>query len=172
MTCSTMNKEQSDKAYMCLALSWSNNSYAIRRKVGAIIVKDKTIISDGFNGTPNGFLNVCEEVRNKSITIPEDYTDEEVRRLLKILSNNNVEIFTKSYVIHAEANAITKLARNGISGAGATIYVTDEPCEECAKLLIQSEIKRVVYHRPYRLHKGLELLRAAGVEVELLENLE
>ena len=116
---------------------WAENSYCDRRKVGALIVKNKMIISDGYNGTPSGFENVCED---------EDG-------------------LTKPYVLHAEANAITKIARSGNNSDGATLYVTDEPCIECAKLIIQAGIRRVVYMREYRLHAGLELLRRAEIEV-------
>jgi dCMP deaminase len=125
-----------DNRYLRMAHIWSENSYCKRRKVGALVVKDKTIISDGYNGTPSGFENVCED-------------------------ENNV---TKPYVLHAEANAITKLARSTNSGEGATLYVTASPCIECAKLIIQAGIKRVVYGEKYRLDDGLRLLQRAGVE--------
>jgi hypothetical protein len=120
-----------------MALIWAENSYCTRRQVGALIVKDKMIISDGFNGTPSGFENVCED--DEGNTIP--------------------------YVLHAEANAITKIARSGNNSDGATLYVTDEPCIECSKLIIQAGIRRVVYAREYRLHEGLDLLKRANVEV-------
>lgn len=126
-----------DKRYMRLAVIWAENSYCKRRQVGALIVKDKMIISDGYNGTPVGFENVCED---------EDG-------------------ITKPYVLHAEANAITKIARSGNSSEGATMYVTASPCIECAKLIIQAGIKRVVYAEKYRLEDGLDLLRRAGVEL-------
>lgn len=125
-----------DNRYLRMAQIWSENSYCKRRKVGALVVKDKTIISDGYNGTPSGFENVCED-------------------------ENNV---TKPYVLHAEANAITKLARSTNSGEGATLYVTASPCIECAKLIIQAGIRRVVYGEKYRLDDGLRLLQRAGVE--------
>ena len=125
-----------DNRYLRMAHIWSENSYCKRRKVGALVVKDKTIISDGYNGTPSGFENVCED-------------------------ENNV---TKPYVLHAEANAITKLARSTNSGEGATLYVTASPCIECAKLIIQAGICRVVYGEKYRLDDGLRLLQRAGVE--------
>lgn len=125
-----------DNRYLRMAHIWSENSYCKRRKVGALVVKDKTIISDGYNGTPSGFENVCED-------------------------GNNV---TKPYVLHAEANAITKLARSTNSGEGATLYVTASPCIECAKLIIQAGIRRVVYGEKYRLDDGLRLLQRAGVE--------
>ena len=122
-----------------MAAIWAENSYCRRRQVGALIVKDKMIISDGYNGTPSGFENICEE--------------------------DNV---TKPYVLHAEANAITKIARSSNNSDGATLYVTDEPCIECAKLIIQAGIRRVVYARAYRLHDGLELLKRAGISVDFM----
>ena len=130
-----------DKRYMQMAYVWSGNSYCQRRQVGALIVKDKMIISDGFNGTPSGFENVCE----------------------------NEDGLTKPYVLHAEANAITKIARSGNNSDGATLYVTASPCIECAKLIIQAGIKRVVYSEQYRLTDGIDLLRRAGVEVLYLD---
>lgn len=134
-------KTELDRRYMRMAFIWSENSYCQRRKVGALIVKDKMIISDGFNGTPSGFENICED-------------------------ENNV---TKPYVMHAEANAITKIACSNNSSLGATLYVTDAPCIECSKLIIQSGIKRVVYSRKYRLEDGLNLLKRAGVDIEYLD---
>ena len=140
-----MNKDNKqtelDRRYMKMAVIWSENSYCRRRKVGALIVKDKMIISDGYNGTPAGFENVCEDEENK--TLP--------------------------YVLHAEANAITKIACSNNSSSGATLYVTDAPCIECAKLIIQAGIKRVVYSRNYRLDDGINLLKRANVTVEYLE---
>lgn len=128
-----------DRSYMRMAYNWAENSYAIRRKVGALIVKDGMIISDGYNGTPSGFPNVCEDADNA--TLP--------------------------HVLHAEANAITKLARHGGMGSeGATIYTTTQPCMECSKLIIQAGIKRVVYVESYHDESGLMLLKEAGVEVE------
>ena len=129
-----------DKRYIRMASIWAENSYCTRRQVGALIVKDKMIISDGYNGTPSGFENICED-------------------------NNGV---TKPYVLHAEANAITKIARSGNSSDGATMYVTASPCIECAKLIIQSGFKRVVYSEKYRLEDGLELLKRANIEVVYL----
>lgn len=126
-----------DKRYIRMASIWAENSYCTRRQVGALIVKNQRIISDGYNGTPSGFENICED-------------------------ENNV---TKPYVLHAEANAITKIARSNNSSDGATLYVTASPCIECAKLIIQSGIKRVVYSEKYRLEDGLELLQRAGIEV-------
>jgi dCMP deaminase len=129
-----------DMRYLRMAKIWSENSYCQRRKVGALVVKDKMIISDGYNGTPSGFENVCEDENN----------------------------LTKTYVLHAEANAITKIAHSSNSSDGATMYVTASPCIECAKLIIQSGIKRVVYSEKYRLEDGLELLKKAGVETVFL----
>ena len=131
-------KTQFDLHYLEMARIWSQNSYCERRKVGALMVKDRMIISDGYNGTPRGFENVCE--------------DEEGH--------------TKSYVLHAEANAITKVARSNNSSEGATIYITASPCIECAKLIIQSGIVRVVYSDDYRLQEGIELLKRAGIQVD------
>ena len=130
-----------DKPYLEMAEVWAQNSYCKRRKVGALLVKDRTIISDGYNGTPSGFENICED-------------------------ENGV---TKPYVLHAEANAITKVAKSGNSSEGATLYVTASPCLECSKLIIQSGIKRVVYRDEYRLTDGIDLLRRAGVEVEKVD---
>lgn len=126
-----------DLRYLRMAKIWAENSYCVRRKVGALIVKDKMIISDGYNGTPAGFENICED-------------------------ENNV---TKPYVLHAEANAITKIARSGNNSEGATLYVTDAPCIECSKLIIQAGIKKVFYARQYRLTDGIELLERAGIKV-------
>ena len=142
----TANSKQSDldKRYIRMASIWSENSYCQRRKVGALIVKDKMIISDGYNGTPSGFENVCED-------------------------DNNV---TKPYVLHAEANAITKIARSNNSSDGATMYVTASPFIECAKLIIQAGIKLVVYSEHYRLEDGIELLKRAGIEVVFVDTSE
>lgn len=126
-----------DLRYLRMARIWSENSYCQRRKVGALVVKNKMIISDGYNGTPSGFENVCE-------------------------TEDNV---TKPYVLHAEANAITKLARSENNSDGATLYVTASPCIECAKLIIQAGIKRVVYGEKYRLEDGINLLKRAGIDV-------
>lgn len=130
-----------DRRYARMANIWAENSYCTRLKVGALIVKDSKIISDGYNGTPAGFENICEDGENRS----------------------------KPYVLHAEANAITKLARSTDNCDGATMYVTASPCIECAKLIIQSGIRRVVYCQKYRLTDGIELLERAGIEVEYLE---
>ncbi len=126
-----------DYRYLRMARIWAENSYCQRRKVGALVVKNKMIISDGYNGTPSGFENICED-------------------------DNNV---TKPYVLHAEANAITKLARSSNNSDGATIYITASPCIECSKLIIQAGIKRVVYGEKYRLSDGIELLKRANIEV-------
>ena len=135
-----LSKQQKlDLRYLRMARIWAENSYCKRRQVGALVVKDKMIISDGYNGTPSGFENVCE--------------------------NNNV---TKPYVLHAEANAITKLARSSNNSEGSTLYVTASPCIECSKLIIQSGIKRVVYAEKYRLTDGIDLLKRAGVKVEYM----
>lgn len=130
-----------DSRYLRMARIWAENSYCERRKVGALLVKDGAIISDGFNGTPSGFENICED-------------------------DNNV---SKPYVLHAEANAITKIARSSQNSDGATLYVTASPCIDCAKLIIQSGIRRVVYGEKYRLEDGIHLLQRAGIEVSYLE---
>ena len=134
-----MDKKQAelDNRYLRMACIWSENSYCTRRQVGALIVKDKMIIRDGYNGTPSGFENICED--ENDVTFP--------------------------YVLHAEANAITKIARSGNNSQDSTLYVTDSPCIECAKLIIQAGIKRVVYKRAYRLTDGVDLLLKAGIEV-------
>ena len=132
------SKSAVDYRYLRMARIWAENSYCKRRQVGALVVKDKMIISDGYNGTPSGFENVCEDE----------------------------EGITKPYVLHAEANAITKLARSGNNSEGSTLYVTASPCIECAKLIIQAGIRRVVYAEKYRLTDGIDLLTRAGVEVE------
>lgn len=129
-----------DKRYLRMAMIWAENSYCQRRKVGALVVKEKMIISDGYNGTPSGFENICEDESN----------------------------VTKPYVLHAEANAITKLARSNNNSDGATLYVTASPCIECAKLIIQAGIKRVVYGEQYRLEDGINLLRRANIEVKYI----
>ena len=130
-----------DERYLRMALIWAENSYCIRRQVGALLVKDKMIISDGYNGTPSGFENICEDENDK----------------------------TKPYVLHAEANAITKVAKSNNSSDGATLYVTSSPCLECSKLIIQSGIRRVVFSEAYRINDGVELLIRAGVDVVRVE---
>ena len=151
-----MDKQRlKDIRYLRMARIWSENSYAIRLKVGCLVVsKDGNIISDGYNGTPIGFENVCEYSEDKS---REPFRDLPAERKRAYLS--------KPYVLHAEANAITKLARSTQSSEGATLYCTDMPCMECSKLIIQAGVKRVVYERPYRITDGEELLKRAGVEV-------
>ena len=136
-----------DVAYLKMALEWAKLSYCKRKQVGALIVKDRTIISDGYNGTPSGFENCCEDENNK----------------------------TKWYVLHAEANAILKISRSTQSCEGATLYLTLSPCKECSKLIFQSGIKRVVYIQDYPDNEGLVFLESAGVETlkisqEELEN--
>ena len=132
--------EKFDHSYLEMAEIWAQKSYCKRRKVGALLVKDRMISSDGYNGTPSGFENICEE-----------------------------DGVTKPYVLHAEANAITKVAKSGNSSEGATLFVTASPCLECAKLIIQSGIKRVVYRDEYRITDGIDLLRRAGIEVEKVD---
>ncbi len=134
-------KSKFDSRYLEMASIWAKNSYCKRRQVGALIVKDNMIISDGYNGTPSGFENICEDESG----------------------------VTKPYVLHAEANALTKVAKSGNSSLGATLYVTASPCMECAKLIIQSGIKRVVYKDEYRITDGIDLLRRAGIEVEQID---
>ena len=129
-----------DLRYLEMARIWAQNSYCQRRQVGALVVKKGMIISDGYNGTPSGFQNICED--DNDVTLP--------------------------YVLHAEANAITKLARSSNNSEGATIYITASPCIECAKLIIQAGIKRVVYGEKYRLTDGIDLLERAGIEVVYL----
>ena len=141
-----------DSKYIRMAEIWATNSYAIRNKVGALLVKDGQIISDGYNGTPKGFDNNCEdEIRTCKSGDPRF---------------EDIELKTKPEVLHAEANAITKVAKSNYSSDGSTLYVTLSPCFECAKLIIQSGIKRVVYKETYRNTEGLELLKKAGIEVE------
>ena len=130
-----------DKRYLRMAKIWAENSYCIRRQVGALIVKNQMIISDGYNGTPSGFENICED-------------------------NNDV---TKPYVLHAEANAITKVAASNNNSTGATIYVTSSPCIECAKLIIQAGIKRVVFSEKYHTEEGINLLKRAGIIIDYIE---
>ncbi|MBO7481045.1 MAG: dCMP deaminase family protein [Bacteroidales bacterium] len=130
-------KRMFDKNYLDMAAIWAKNSYCKRRQVGALLVKNRMIISDGFNGTPSGFENQCEDENNT----------------------------TKPYVLHAEANAITKVAKSGNSSEGATLYITTAPCIECAKLIIQAGIVRVVYAEEYRMSEGIELLKRAGIDV-------
>ena len=133
-----------DKRYLKMARIWASNSYCIRRQVGALLVRDKMIISDGYNGTPAGFENECEDAHDA----------------------------TKAYVLHAEANAITKVAKSNNSSDGSTLYITTSPCMECSKLIIQSGIIRVVYQEKYRITDGLDLLERAGIELVHLMEIE
>jgi len=130
-----------DRRYLEMAQTWSKNSYCKRRQVGALIVKDRMIISDGYNGTPEGFENVCEDETGK----------------------------TKPYVLHAEANAITKVAKSNNSSDGATLYITTSPCMECSKLIIQSGIRRVVFCDTYHTDDGIKLLERAGIKVQYID---
>lgn len=142
--CNTNKQKLLDKRYLRMARIWAENSYCTRRKVGAIIVKDSMIISDGFNGTPSGFENICEDESGS----------------------------TKPYVLHAEANAITKVACSNNSSRDATLYVTASPCLECSKLIIQSGITRVVFNELYRLSDGIDLLRRANIEVVHIKDID
>ncbi|MBC9794849.1 deoxycytidylate deaminase [Sinomicrobium weinanense] len=141
---SEKKQEKYDRAYLRMAMEWSKLSYCKRRQVGAIIVKDRMIISDGYNGTPTGFENICEDD----------------------------EGYTKWYVLHAEANAILKVASSTQSCNGATLYITLSPCKECSKLVHQAGIKRVVYYQAYKDDSGLQFLAKAGVELKQISNLE
>ena len=132
-----IKQKKYDIAYLKMAMEWAKLSYCKRRQVGALIVKDRMIISDGYNGTPTGFENVCEDDDN----------------------------YTKWYVLHAEANAIMKVAASTQSSQGATLYITLSPCKECSKLIFQSGIKRVVYHQEYKDNEGLKFLKKAGLEI-------
>lgn len=157
-----------DIRYLRMARIWSENSYAIRLKVGCLIVsKDGSIIADGYNGTPSGFENVCEYASNDNLEpLNTNSSDAEQRDyLLYSFQRKRIGLITKPYVLHAEANAITKLARSSQSSEGATLYCTDMPCMECSKLIIQARIARVVYERPYRIDDGVRILERAGVEV-------
>ncbi len=141
MTEKEIKQFETDKRYLRMATIWAENSYCKRRKVGALLVKDHMIISDGYNGTPSGFENICED-------------------------DNNV---TKPYVLHAEANAITKIAASSNDSRGATIYITSSPCIECAKLIIQAGIVRVVYSDEYHTDEGKKLLERAGIKVDFIK---
>ena len=140
MNSSEDKQAQFDRRYLRMARIWAENSYCNRRKVGALIVKERMVISDGYNGTPTGFENICEDETGN----------------------------TKAYVLHAEANAITKVAQSSNSSKGATLYTTASPCLECAKLIIQSGIVRVVYGEEYRITDGLDLLKRAGISTVFL----
>lgn len=139
----TDKKTKFDKQYLRMARVWASNSYCKRRQVGALLVKDNMIISDGYNGTPAGFENDCEDENNVS----------------------------KAYVLHAEANAITKVAKSNNSSDGSTLYITTSPCIECAKLIIQAGIVRVVFSEKYRITDGLELLERVGVELDHIQTI-
>lgn len=145
MSNETSKQHQIDSRYLRMARIWAENSYCQRRKVGAILVKEQMIISDGFNGTPAGFENICEDVNSG---------------------------LTKPYVLHAEANAITKVARSNNSSEGSTLYITASPCLECAKLIIQAGIKRIVFNELYRITDGIDLLERAGIECVHLQNID
>jgi len=140
----TEKQTKYDKAYLKIAREWAQLSYCQRKKVGAIIVKDRMIISDGYNGTPSGFENYCEDEQG----------------------------YTKWYVLHAEANAILKVARSTQTCDGATLYITLSPCKECSKLIHQSGITRVVYHNDYKDTSGIDFLKRAGVQVDFIPNLD
>lgn len=166
-----MNKQDElDMRYLRMARIWSENSYAIRRQVGALVVKDRMIISDGYNGTPSGFENVCEDVI--ACDCPESLDCGDSLESETCLHCEFAQLKTKPYVLHAEANAISKLARSGNNSDGATLYVTDEPCLECSKLIIQSGIKRVVYWRDYHDHVGVQLLSRAGIQIKQFHNID
>ena len=139
-----IKQKKYDIAYLKMAMEWAKLSYCKRRQVGALIVKDRMIISDGFNGTPTGFENICEDDDN----------------------------YTKWYVLHAEANAIMKVAASTQSSQGATLYITLSPCKECSKLIFQSGIKRVVYHQEYKDNEGLKFLKKAGLEITHYKSLK
>lgn len=166
-----------DKRYLRMARIWSENSYAIRRQVGALVVKDRMIISDGYNGTPSGFENVCEDVEcmckwrwgccNTQRPIVES-----IDLMERCKDCDYAKLTTKPYVLHAEANALSKLARSGNNSEGATLYVTDEPCLECSKIIIQSGIKRVVFWREYHSHEGTQLLSRAKIQIDQISNID
>ena len=155
-----------DKRYLRMARIWSENSYAIRRQVGALVVKDRMIISDGYNGTPSGFENICEDA------ICQKPNDPYCPGGPECFNCEFVKLKTKPYVLHAEANALSKLAKSLNNSEGATLYVTDEPCLECSKMIIQAGIRRVVFWRDYHTHDGTELLNRAGIEVIQIKNIE
>ena len=164
-----MDKQrQKDIRYLRMARIWAENSYAVRLKVGCLVVsKEDNIISDGYNGTPSGFENVCEKVTDERMQETIEPLAEELQRkeMEAFLKTGRLQVVSKPYVLHAEANALTKLARSTQSSVGATLYATDMPCMECSKLIIQAGIRRVVYERPYRITDGVALLQRAGIEV-------
>ena len=139
-----IKQKKYDIAYLKMAMEWAKLSYCKRRQVGALIIKDRMIISDGYNGTPTGFENVCEDDDN----------------------------YTKWYVLHAEANAIMKVAASTQSSQGATLYITLSPCKECSKLIFQSGIRRLVYHKEYKDKEGLNFLKKAGLEITHYKSLK
>ena len=163
MKSSPERQHEFDIAYMKMAIAMSELSYAIRKKVGSIIVsKNDQVISQGFNGTPIGFPNVCEyyvDCEGNPVYL-DNYKPIEIAQFYKI-----DQLKTKDEVLHAEANAITKVAKSGNSSEGATLYITTAPCIECAKLIIRAGIVRVVYAEEYRMSEGIELLKRAGIEV-------
>lgn len=181
--------EKFDSKYLSMARIWATNSHAKRSKVGALLVKDNMIISDGYNGTPKGFDNACEYRAGCEFDVDDSWdfnyskcaktkTDEtgclqrDIRYCSEFKECPNEILVTKPEVLHAEANAITKVAKSTNSSEGSTLYVTLSPCLECAKLIIQSGIKRVVYYEEYRDTSGLELLKKAGIEVEQIKDLD
>ena len=182
-----------DKRYLRMARIWSENSYAIRRQVGCLIVKDRMIISDGYNGTPAGFENVCEDIVGCKL-VGDNWNEFQQckKTVCSGISNLSQPIYkivtkrccdwergkcphailkTKPYVLHAEANALSKLARSGNNSEGATLYVTDEPCLDCAKMIIQAGIKRVVFWREYHSHEGTQLLLRAKIKIDQISNI-
>ena len=161
-----------DKRYLRMARIWSENSYAIRRQVGCLIVKDRMIISDGYNGTPSGFENVCEDAYCNCY---HDCTHKFLAGVQEFETCKDctyAQLVTKPYVLHAEANAISKLAKSLNNSEGATLYVTDEPCLECSKMIIQAGIKRVVFWRDYHSHDGVQLLLRAGIKIDQISNID
>ena len=182
-----------DKRYLRMARIWSENSYAIRRQVGCLIVKDRMIISDGYNGTPSGFENICEDIVGCKIGGDNWNEFKQCARIIfselsqpmyKTVTKRccdwgnekercpNAILKTKPYVLHAEANAISKLAKSLNNSEGATLYVTDEPCLECSKMIIQAGIKRVVFWRDYHSHDGVQLLLRAGIKIDQISNID
>ena len=157
-------QEKIDRLYLRMAFIWAENSYAIRRHVGCLIVKDGSIISDGYNGTPSGFPNICEYA--VSPNEGSEYCKAESIEELKKLQDQGWRLITYPIVLHAESNAIAKLAKSNNSSKGETIYITDEPCLNCAKNIIQAGITRVVYSRSYHLHEGIELLKQVNIEIQ------
>ena len=153
------------KRYLKMAFIWATNSKATRLKVGALLVKNNAIISDGYNGTPSGFSNCCERPVDEHGNITEDEFRglDELNRFVESFGKDSVK--TKPQVLHAESNAITKIARSTASSDGATMYITHAPCFQCSKLIIQSGIKEVVYANDYRDKSGINLLRKAGIIV-------